>query len=75
VTKHIGTAVRRKASVMLRRSCFAGLHLEVAKRIATAARKVVFDHSVAFVLCRAAEATKDLAGRQRRAEAGERRSS
>jgi len=37
VAKCIGTAARRKALVMLRRSCYARLQLEVAKRSATTA--------------------------------------
>ena len=43
-----------KASVMLRRSWQAGLQLEVAKRITTAARQAVLDHSATLVLCRIA---------------------
>jgi len=41
VTKRIDTAARSKARVMLRRSWQAGLQLEGAKRIVTAAQKVV----------------------------------
>ena len=52
MTKCIGTAARRKASVMLRRSWQAGLlQPEAAKRIVTAARQVVSDHSATLVLC------------------------
>ena len=51
VIKRIGTAARRKASVMLRCSWQVGLQLEVAKRIVTAARQVVLDHSATRVLC------------------------
>ena len=43
-----------KVSVMLRRSWYAGLQLEVAQRILTAARKVVFHHSPTLVLRRIA---------------------
>ena len=43
MTKLSGTAARKKELVMLRRSCFAGLQPEVAKRIATAATKPVFE--------------------------------
>ena len=50
LAKRIGMAARSKASVMLRRSWYAGLQLEVAKRIVTAARKIVYDHSAALVL-------------------------
>ena len=32
--------------------CYAGLQLESAKRLVTAARKVVFEHGVIVVLCR-----------------------
>ena len=39
VTKRIGTAARRKGSVMLRRSWQAELQLEVAKCIITVARR------------------------------------
>ena len=39
VTKRIGTAACRKASVMLRRSWQGGLQLEVAKRIIRAVRR------------------------------------
>ena len=41
-------SARSKAWVMLRRSWQAGLQLEVAKRIVTAARKVAFDHIVLY---------------------------
>ena len=34
--------------------CYAGLQLESAKRLVTAARKVVFEHGVIVVLCRIA---------------------
>jgi len=51
VTKRIGTAVRSKSSVMLRLSWQVGLHLEVAKHIVTAARKVVLDLRVALLPC------------------------
>ena len=49
--KTLGTAACRKASVVLRRFWQAGLQLDVAKRIATAARKVALDHSATIVLC------------------------
>ena len=49
VTKRIGTAGHRKASMMLRCSWQAGLRLEVAERIVKAAQKVVLDHSA--ILC------------------------
>ena len=52
VTKCIGTAARRTASVTSRRSWQAGLQLEVAiRRNVTAARKVALDHSATFMLC------------------------
>ena len=35
---------------MLPASCYAGLQLEVARRIATAASKAVFDHSATLAL-------------------------
>jgi len=44
--------LRRKTLVMLRRSCYAGLQLEVAKPNVMGVRKVVFQHSAAFAaLC------------------------
>jgi len=43
VTKRNDAPARSKACVMLRRSWQAGLQLEIAKRILTAARKVVLD--------------------------------
>ena len=52
VTKRIGTAARRTASVTSRRSWQAGLLLEAAiRRNVTAARKVALDHSATFMLC------------------------
>ena len=44
-------AAGRKASLMLGRSGQAGLQLEVAKVIVTAARQVVLDHSAGLLLC------------------------
>ena len=46
----IGTAARRKASVMLQRSWQAGLQLEVAKH-SVMASQLVLDHSATLVLC------------------------
>ena len=50
MTKHIGTAARSKAFSAARCSRQAGLQLKVAKRIVTAAQKVVLDHSVTLVI-------------------------
>ena len=65
-TKRIGTAARGKAVVMPQRPWQAGLQLEVAKRIATAAVRKKNGP---------AEAAKQVAGRQLRAEAEQRGSS
>ena len=51
VVNHIGTALRSKAWVMLRRSWQVGLQLEVAKRVVTASRRVVLGHGATFLLC------------------------
>ena len=37
--------------MMLRPFCYAGLQLEVAKRLVTAARSAVFEHGATLVLC------------------------
>ena len=69
VTKRIGTAASGKTWMMLPPSWQAGLQLEVPGRIATAARREALCEEKNWV----AEATKQVAGRQLRAEAGQRR--
>jgi hypothetical protein len=50
VTKRIGPAARRKTVVMLPLlSCYAGLQLQVAKRILTAARRQFFNPTWNFL--------------------------